>query len=158
MKFGQTSTARLQTCHHDLQIIMQEAIKCTDVDFSITHGHRTPEEQFELFKKGRMLVSGKWEIMDRAKVVTYKDGYTNKSRHNHYPSHAVDIAAFVNGKITWDEKHLLYLMGLIKGIANRLYIEGKVQHQIKNGANWDNDGQIIHDQSFVDLPHFEIVW
>lgn len=150
--------ARLNTCHQELQTIMLEAIKCSDVDFGITHGHRTPEEQFELFKKGRKLVNGKWEIDDRSAVVTYMDGFNKKSRHNHYPSHAVDIVAYVNGKYTWDEKHLLYLMGLVKGIANKLFIEGKVKHQIKNGANWNNDGQIVYDHDFIDLPHFEIIW
>lgn len=158
MQFGKSSMAKLNTCHRDLQTIMLESIKCTDVDFGITHGHRTPEEQFELFKQGRKLVNGKWIVEDYKKVVTDKDGFDNKSRHNQYPSHAVDIVAYVNGKYTWDKDHMLYLMGLVKGIANKLFIEGTVGHQIKNGANWDNDGEIIHDHTFIDLPHFEIIW
>ena len=61
-------------------------------DFAVTHGHRTPEEQFELFKKGRSLnMDGKWIITDRKKVVTYVDGYEKKSKHNAEPSKAIDM-------------------------------------------------------------------
>lgn len=54
--------------------------------------HRTPNEQFDIFKKGRTFKNGAW--VKTGEVVTYKDGFVNKSRHNYLPSTAVDIVLF----------------------------------------------------------------
>lgn len=43
---------------------------------------RSPEEQLRLFSQGRKLVNGKWEIVDKSKIITYCDGYNVKSKHN----------------------------------------------------------------------------
>lgn len=54
--------------------------------------HRTPEEQFELFKTGRhKLDSGYWEKIEGKPVVTNCDGTTKRSKHNYYPSKAFDV-------------------------------------------------------------------
>lgn len=37
--------------------------------------------------------------------MTNCDGYIKKSKHNYLPSRAVDIAIFVNGKLTWEENY-----------------------------------------------------
>ena len=49
-QFGQTSLNRLQTCHEDLQILMDEVIKTCPVDFGIAEGHRTMERQLLFFE------------------------------------------------------------------------------------------------------------
>ena len=56
--------------------------------------HRTPARQFELFKQGREFRNGKWVVVDRAQVVTDKDGFVNVSRHNMLPCTALDIGLF----------------------------------------------------------------
>ena len=71
-KFGSASQARLETCHPDIQEILNEAIKI--VDFSVLEGTRSEEKQNDLFHKG----------MSKVK-------YPN-SKHNHRPSLAVDVA------------------------------------------------------------------
>ena len=56
--FGQRSMTALMSCERDIQTILHEAIKF--YDFSVIHGHRSPELQFELYQKGRKLVGKKW--------------------------------------------------------------------------------------------------
>lgn len=67
--------------------------------------HRPPEEQFDLFKKGRELNedSNRWEVVDARQVVTNKDGTKLLSRHNDYPARAVDVELYgPNRKKFWD--------------------------------------------------------
>lgn len=145
-KFGRTSRERLETCHKDLQLIMNIAIKI--MDFSVIFGHRSIEEQQKLFSQGRNS-SGK--IVDRSKVVTYVDGVEKKSDHNFLPSRAVDIAPY---PIDWsnDRKAIarFYLLaGVILAIAWILRIE------IEWGGDWDRDWE-LRDQSFDDIGHFAV--
>ena len=139
-KFGKTSTSRLETCHEDLQLIMNTAIKRSDVDFGITEGYRSVEQQQIYFKAGKSKV----------------DGIKKKGKHNYSPSLAADIYAYVNGKSNYSEVHLAYLMGVITSTANDLYNQGRIDHKVRSGGNWDKDGEIVTDQSFQDLPHFEL--
>ena len=124
--FSRTSAARLSTCHEDLIHIFLEAIKDSPIDFGIPPhgGKRTAEEQNELFNKG----------------ASRCDGYNKKSRHQ--SGLACDIYAYVNGKASWDEKHLTLIAGHILGTANRL------GYELEWGGNWT---------SFIDMPHFELV-
>mgnify|MGYP003651971829 CR=1 FL=1 len=157
MIFGSKSFNKVNTCHRDLQTILNQAIKLTRVDFGVSHGYRKPEEQFELYKKGRKEVSGGWKIEDKSKVVTYLDGFEKKSKHNHEPSRAFDIYAFVNGKANWNKDYLIYLGGIIISASEILYEQGKTTHKLRWGGNWDSDSEIITDQNFMDLPHFELI-
>ena len=157
MQLSTKSFANTNTCERDIQTIIHQAIKITRIDFGISHGHRSPEVQFELYKQGRKEVNGVWKIEDRRKVVTYCDGYEKKSKHNYSPSKAFDIYAFVNGKATWNKDYLLYLGGLIIGVSEMLLEQEKITHKLKWGANWNMDSEIITDQTFIDMPHFELV-
>ncbi len=54
--------------------------------------HRTPEEQFMEFKKGRTFDNqGKVLKVDNELTTTTKDGFRLLSAHNFYPSRAVDV-------------------------------------------------------------------
>ncbi len=101
-KFGKTSSHRLSNCHKDIILVLNEAIKLTDIDFGVSCGYRSIDEQQELYKQGRNKAGV---------IVTYVDGVKIKSKHNNLPSLAVDIYAYVDGKATWDEKYLYYLVG-----------------------------------------------
>ena len=52
---------------------------------------RSPDAQFELFKKGRELRGEEWVIVDERAKVTNCDGFKKKSRHNRFPSEAIDV-------------------------------------------------------------------
>ena len=51
---------------------------------------------------------------------------------------------------------MIYFAGFVKGLAAILFNNGVIKHEIKSGADWDNDSD-INDTSFLDLPHFEII-
>jgi peptidoglycan L-alanyl-D-glutamate endopeptidase CwlK len=139
--FGKTSTERLDSCHHEIQLIMRAALEVSQIDFGIAEGYRTVERQKELFDQKLSKI----------------DGINQRGKHNYKSSCAADIYAYVNGKASWSEKDLCYLGGLITGVANRLKKEGKISSNIRWGGNWDGDGVIVTDQGFIDLPHFELV-
>ena len=151
-EYGNTSKERLATCHLDIQTVMNEVIKY--FDNTIVSAQRLPEEQFELFKKGREEQNGKWVIVDKKKVVTYKDGYEKTSKHNETPlSDAVDAVPY---PIDWeDHTRMNYFAGFVMGISKVLKNRGIIDHELTWGADWDND-TMTNDQKFVDRPHFQI--
>jgi hypothetical protein len=54
--------------------------------------YRDPEYQFSLYKSGRtQQEDGSWKLTNPKKWLTDKDGHKNKSKHNLYPSQAVDV-------------------------------------------------------------------
>lgn len=134
-KFGTTSKQRLATCHEDLQKVFGAAIALSPIDFGIAEGHRSLERQKQLFDEGKSRI----------------DGISKKGKHNYSPSLAVDVYAFVNGKASWDSKELCVITGVVLAVAANYGIK------LRWGGNWDMDGQIISDQNFIDLPHFELI-
>jgi peptidoglycan LD-endopeptidase CwlK len=140
-KFGKTSKERLSTCHSDMQLIMNEAIKITNVDFGIAEGHRSIEKQQQYFKEGKSKM----------------DGFFKTGKHNYNPSLAVDIYPYFENSAKWDNEHLSYLSGIIHAVSEILFANGKITHKIRWGGNWDMDGIILIDQSFDDRPHFELI-
>lgn len=141
-EYSKSSKDKLGTAHEDLQTLFNEVIK--HFDCTIVYGHRTPEKQNELYQQGRTLPG---------KIVTFKDGYNKLSKHNYYPSLAVDAVPF---PIDWsDEERITYFAGVVIGIAKMLKQQGKIKNDIVWGADWDSD-TFIKDESFVDKPHFQI--
>lgn len=139
-KFGNTSKKRLATCHYDLNVIMEEAIKYCPVDFGIAEGHRPVTLQQKYFKEGKSKI----------------DGIKTMGKHNFIPSLAADIYLWINGRASWNAETLTYVAGFIEATAHQLYRSGTIQHLIRWGGNWDKDGEILTDQSFDDRPHFEL--
>ena len=127
-KFSDKSLDKLQSCHTDLQKIFNEVIK--NYDCSVLEGHRSNERQDELYSQSRSKLKG------------------GQSKHNHIPSLAVDVAPY---PINWNDKIRFYhFVGYVRGVASQLGIE------IRCGADWDGDFD-FGDQTFNDLPHFELV-
>jgi peptidoglycan L-alanyl-D-glutamate endopeptidase CwlK len=98
--FGNKSKERLSGVHPDLVKVIEEAIKESPLDFSITEGLRTRERQQELFSAGK--------------------SQTMNSRH--LTGKAVDIAVLVDGKVTWDLKHYRIVTDHVKKVAKELDI------------------------------------
>ena len=140
-RLGKTSKKRLETCHKDLQLIINEAIKITNVDFGVAEGHRSIEKQKQYFDEGKSKI----------------DGVNKKGKHNYNPSLAVDIYPYFNNGAKWDNEHLSYLAGVVHAVSSLLLEQGKISHKIRWGGNWDMDGVILLDQSFDDRPHFELI-
>lgn len=134
-KFSKTSMFRLQTCHQDLQTIFNYVIK--KYDCTIVCGYRDAKDQNNAFKNGKSQVK-----------------YPN-SKHNKAPSMAVDVAPYDNGMIDWDYEQMYHFAGYVQGIAQMLKDYGAITHSIRLGSDWDGDND-VQDQSFIDLPHFEL--
>lgn len=135
--YSKTSKKKLATCHNDLQLIFDCAI--ADKDICILHGHRSEEEQFALYTKGRKLVNGIWVTENKNEVVTYKDGKKDKSMHNYFPSKAIDAAIWFKQKphIRWNDKHSFFeLNNILQAYANFLFNLGKIEHCLFWGGNW----------------------
>jgi peptidoglycan L-alanyl-D-glutamate endopeptidase CwlK len=117
--FSQRSKEKLLTVHDDLQEVFEASITDSPFDFSITQGIRTKEEQQKLFNEGK--------------------SQTLNSRH--LTGKAVDIAVFVNSKVTWEFDKYKTVADHIKSVAKSL------DTPIVWGGDW---------VSFKDGPHFEL--
>jgi len=127
-KFSTNSKRELETCHVFLQDIFNEVI--LHYDCTILQGHRTREQHEEYVKKGTTRVA------------------YEQSKHRFNPSLAVDVAPY---PIDWqDRDRFLHFAGFVKGIATAY------GYKIRWGGDWDGDNN-LKNQSFFDLPHFEIV-
>ena len=145
-KLGKGSLKKLESVHHDLVKIIKLAITRTPVDFGISEGHRSLERQKELYDQGKSKI----------------DGINKKGKHNYSPSLAIDLYAYhpdieVRKKLAYDVPTLCIIAGVIISCADELKAKGDIKHSLRWGGNWDNDGVILYDQSFDDLPHFELV-
>jgi hypothetical protein len=128
--FGKKSRERLLQCDLELQEILQEAIK--HFDFTITRGHRSEKEQNALFNATPKVTKVKWP----------------NSKHNSYPSQAVDIAPY---PVDYnDRERFYYLAGMVMGIAKMKDVP------LRWGGNWKSDNN-FKSNGFDDLPHFELL-
>jgi peptidoglycan L-alanyl-D-glutamate endopeptidase CwlK len=118
-KLGKSSLSKLQTVHKDLQKVVERAITITEVDFTVTEGIRTLERQKTLVANGA--------------------SKTMNSRH--LTGHAVDLAALIDGKVSWDWPLYHKIADAMKQAAKELDIP------IVWGGDWT---------SFKDGPHFEL--
>jgi len=126
--FSTRSLERLGTCHPDLQYLFNEVVR--DFDCTILCGHRPEEDQNEAFEHG--FSTKPWP----------------ESTHNKKPSKAVDVAPY---PVEWDNRErFYYFAGYVKGKAVDLGIK------IRWGGDWDGDTR-VKDQTFNDLPHFELI-
>jgi len=126
--FGKRSRQNLDEAHPYLQEIFNEVIKI--IDCAVIEGHRDREEQNKLYDIGQSKL--RWP----------------RSKHNTSPSLAVDVIPYPVDWNDWDRFY--FLAGIVKGVAFKL------GYKIRWGGDWDSDNH-FDDQSFHDLPHFELV-
>jgi peptidoglycan LD-endopeptidase CwlK len=136
--FGQTSRARLATCHPKLQTLMSYAMGLQLMDFTILQGHRGEVEQNAAFRSGASKLE--WP----------------KSKHNTVPSIAVDIAPW---PIRWGnvgEPDRIKAIGAFYKLAGIVLAASReVNVLVRWGGDWNMNGDIF-DNRFDDLVHFEL--
>lgn len=118
--FGQRSKDNLAQCDQQLQDVLNEAIKY--FDFSVICGHRDREAQDRAYNEGNSTL--KWP----------------NSKHNSYPSRAVDVVPYPGG-FSNDNATFYLLATYILRAASLLGI------RVTWGGHW---------RSLKDLPHFEL--
>lgn len=133
-RFGKTSLAKLALAHVDIRAVMNMAIKV--IDFTVIQTARTAAEHQRYQALGKT-------------TIAYED-----SKHSKVPSEGIDIAPWFKSKphVDWEDREtFIYLAGIIMSCATELGIE------LRWGGNWDMDEQILSDQSFDDIGHFELI-
>ena len=120
-KLGTKSLSTLKGVHPDLVKVVKRAIELTECDFTITEGLRTKERQAQLLKEKK----------------------TTTSNSRHLTGHAVDLAAWVDGTVSWNWDHYYKIAEAVKQAAKELNIS------IEWGGEW---------KSFPDAPHWQLPW
>ena len=115
------SLKNLEGVHEDLVLVVKRALEITPIDFTVIEGIRSKERQKKLFESG--------------------DSKTMRSRH--LTGHAVDLAAWVDGKIDWHWEYYEKIAEAIKAAGKELGIA------VEWGGDW---------KSFKDGPHFQLTW
>lgn len=118
-KYSKRSLNNLNGVHPDLQRVAHRAIEITAVDYVITDGLRTEAEQRQHVASGAST--------------------TMNSRH--LTDHAIDVAAWVNGGVSWKTEHYIKIADAFKQAAKELNIP------IVWGGDW---------RTFKDRAHFEL--
>jgi peptidoglycan L-alanyl-D-glutamate endopeptidase CwlK len=132
-RFGKRSQSHLLECHQDLQDLFNEIIRHRNC--AVLVGARGKEGQNRAFHEGRS-------------KLLYP-----QSKHNQDPSLAADVVPWFEKypHIRWDDREAFYCFGgFVLGIATQMDLA------VRWGGDWDQDAE-LHDQTFFDLPHFELI-
>jgi peptidoglycan LD-endopeptidase CwlK len=152
-KLSQRSLGKLDGVHPKLQEVVKLAIGYTNVDFGVTYGVRSLEEQERLYKSGRSQTM-------KSKHLLQDDGFC----------HAVDVVAYDGSDVVWEINVYDDICDAFKKAAIEVGLP------IKWGAAW-SEGDIRtyegtaedamnayidlrRSQSrrpFIDGPHFEVI-
>jgi len=130
-QYSLSSKTRLLTCDPHLQDIFNEVIK--HVDVGITCGHRGQEAQDLAFAEGKSKLR------------------FPASKHNSYPSKAVDFVPYAGGKPIWNNREVIIATAFfIKGVA------ATMGYKVRLGCDW-NGNMDTKDEGFMDAFHVEIL-
>jgi len=146
-KLSKRSLSRLDGVDPKLQDVIKLAIQYTNIDFGVTQGLRTIEEQRELVAKGA--------------------SQTMKSKH--IDGRAVDVVAYIGSRISWEANLYDDIADAVKMAAEELGVSirwGAAWH-INNIVEFDGTMQDASDEyvalrrsqgrkPFMDYPHFEL--
>jgi len=124
-----SSLAKLKGVHPDLvRVVKRCAADWRDKTFQfvITCGPRTLEEQKLLVRKGASKTM-------RSRHLVAKNGY----------SHAIDLAATLDGKVRWDWPLYVKMAAAMKAAAKSENVP------IEAGLDW---------KTFKDGPHYQLPW
>jgi len=144
---------RLEGVHPAMTAVVERAIQLTDVDFGVTQGVRTLDEQKANVAAGRSQTMA-------SKHLLQDDGF----------SHAVDVVAYVGSDVSWELNMYDNICDAFKTAAE------EVGCSIKWGAAWSEGDIRTYPSSaedammayvdlrrsqgrrpFIDAPHFELM-
>jgi len=152
-RLSQRSVDRLEGVHPDMTAVVERAIQLSKVDFGVTQGVRTLDEQKANVAAGRSQTMSSKHLLQQT-------GF----------SHAVDVVAYVGSDVSWE-------LNLYDDICDAFKEAAKeVGCSIKWGAAWSEgdirtypgtseDAMMAYvdlrrSQSrrpFIDAPHFELM-
>ena len=157
-KLSAISRERLQGVHPRLVSIVEAAIEITTVDFGVTCGLRTQEEQAWLYEQRKTM--------------------TMESRH--LTGHAVDVVAYLNEQVCWEGEVYDEVADAMRTAAKSQNTplrwggawqfrqdSGTDRWRIEDICHWEgscDDARIAYidlrrsqgKRPFIDCPHFEL--
>ena len=152
-RLSQRSMDRLEGVHPDMTAVVERAIQLTGVDFGVTQGVRTLDEQKANVAAGRSQTMA-------SKHLLQDDGF----------SHAVDVVAYVGSDVSWELNMYDNICDAFKTAAE------EVGCSVKWGAAWSEGDIRTYSSSaedammayvdlrrsqgrrpFIDAPHFELM-
>ena len=152
-RLSQRSMDRLEGVHPAMTGVVERAIQLTDVDFGVTQGVRTLDEQKANVAAGRSQTMA-------SKHLLQDDGF----------SHAVDVVAYVGSDVSWELNMYDNICDAFKTAAE------EVGCSVKWGAAWSEGDIRTYPSSaedammayvdlrrsqgrrpFIDAPHFELM-
>lgn len=121
-KFGKKSLERLSQCDIRLQTLCSRMLERSDFDMTVTCGHRNKEDQEKAFADGK------------------SKAHFGQSKHNSFPSKAVDICPY---PVNWDinDRRWVDMVALAYDCAREIGIKIKCGYFFKK---------------FKDAPHVEL--
>jgi len=141
------SKNRLKGVNGKLIRVVERAIEITEVDFAVIEGVRTRARQKQLVKQGK--------------------SQTMNSKH--IKGLAVDLAAYVDGKISWDLKYYDEIADAMKQAAKEqgVRLRWGAAWNVQNISQWDGNAKSAMDhyvstrrkqgrRPFIDAVHFEL--
>ena len=148
------SLGKLENVHPDMVAVVERAIQITKIDFGVTYGVRTLDEQKKL------VASGRSQTMNSKHLIQEDSGY----------AHAVDVVAYDGSNVVWEINVYDDICDAFKQAAEEIGVS------IKWGAAW-SEGDIrsysgtAEDamnayidlrrsqgrRPFIDGPHFELM-
>lgn len=126
-KYGKKSKIELEKVDPRLRELMEEVLKISPIDITITEGLRSSLRQEELVKEGK------------SKTLNSK----------HIKGKALDFAPCKNGWVNFNREDAIFLSGFILAVARMKEVKVRV------GAIWNHIS--ITDNSFVDAFHVELL-
>lgn len=129
-RWGRGSLLRRSELRPELQLFVDELLKRSPHDLTITDGHRDRASQTAAYNRivnGRRASNAQW----------------GQSAHNRFPSYAVDVAPLdAKGNIPWNDRAVWDAHGAL-GEA----VAADLGYSIKWGGRFEG---------FFDAPHFEL--
>lgn len=118
------SLDKLRGVHPDLVAVTKRAIEITEIDFGISEGLRTYSRQAELVKEKKSTTLHSNHLLQDS-------GY----------GHAIDVFAYFNDKVTWQNKYYGPIVQAFFTAAVELEV------QIESGHLW---------KDFIDSVHIQL--
>jgi peptidoglycan LD-endopeptidase CwlK len=120
-RFSKRSEGNLIGVKRDLVHLARLSIRLSTVDFIVIEGKRSYQRQKYLLSKNK----------------------TTTMNSRHLTGHAIDVAAFVDGSVSWNFEDY-------KKIAEAFFLASEIlKIPVEWGGNW---------KTFVDGPHFQLPW
>ena len=151
-RLSKRSLNRLHGVHPDMVKVVHRAIEITTVDFGVTQGLRTIEQQREYVRTGKSTTMN-------SKHLPQSDGY----------SHAVDVVAYIGPDVSWELNLYDNIADAFKQAAheNNVVIRWGAAWNVPNIVDWGGtmEEAMMHyidtrrsegRRPFIDGPHFEL--